>query len=106
MADDVEADPTVDQHVMQPHVGDDGDSDEWQYAGPRHVIGAVGCPEGYGGTLPPLMGSRLQDPRDFTSLQEASSQLPPYIKYIFLWWSSSLESESPERTSFGICSGD
>jgi hypothetical protein len=63
MADDVEVGPTVDQHVVQPYVGDDGGGDERQYAGPRHVIGAVRCPEGDGGTPPSLMRSRLWDAR-------------------------------------------
>ena len=45
VADDVEPSPTIDQHMMQLHVGDDRGGDEWQYAGPCHVVGAVGCPE-------------------------------------------------------------
>jgi hypothetical protein len=62
MADDVEACPVVNQHMVQSHVGDDRDSDEWQYAGPCHVVGAVGCPEGDGGASPSLMWGSLRDP--------------------------------------------
>jgi hypothetical protein len=62
MVDDVEACPTVNQHMVQPHVGDDRGDDEWQYAGPCHVVGAVGCPEGDGGAPPSLMWGSLRDP--------------------------------------------
>jgi hypothetical protein len=62
MADDVEACPVVNQHMVQPHVGDDRGGDEWQYAGPCHVVGAVRCPEGDGGASPSLMWGSLQDP--------------------------------------------
>jgi hypothetical protein len=45
--------------------------------------------------------------RDLTLLREMSSQLPPYITYSFLRRSpSSLESESPVKTSFRSPSGD
>jgi hypothetical protein len=45
--------------------------------------------------------------RDFTFLQEVSSQLLPYITYSFLRWSlSSPELESPVRMSLSTCSGD
>jgi hypothetical protein len=29
MADDVEPNPTINQNMVQPHVGDDRGSDEW-----------------------------------------------------------------------------
>jgi hypothetical protein len=64
MVDDIEVSPSVNQHVVQPHVGDNRGGDEWQYAGPRHVVGAVGCPEGDGGAPPPLVWSSFGDPRD------------------------------------------
>jgi hypothetical protein len=109
MADDVEACPTVNQHMVQSHVGDDRGDDEWQYAGPCHVLGAVGCPEGDGGAPPALMGAALGTPgvtdmtsrhRDLTFLREVSSELPPYMTYNFLWRSlSSPELESPVKTS-------
>jgi hypothetical protein len=62
MADDVEACTAVNQHMVQSHVGDDGSGDERQYAGPRHVVRAVGRPEGDGGAPPSLVGSSLRDP--------------------------------------------
>jgi hypothetical protein len=55
MANDVEACPAINQHMVQPHVGDDRGGDEWQYTGPCHVVGAVKCPEGDGGASPSLM---------------------------------------------------
>jgi hypothetical protein len=64
MADDIEAGPSVDQHVVQPHVGDNRGGDERQYVGPRHVVGAVGCPKGDGGAPPPLVWSSFGDPWD------------------------------------------
>jgi hypothetical protein len=62
VADDVEPSPTVDQNMMQLDVGNERGGDEWQYAGPCHVLGAVGCPEGYSGAPPPLVRGRLRDP--------------------------------------------
>jgi hypothetical protein len=45
--------------------------------------------------------------KDLTLLREVSSELPPYITYSFLRWSSpSLESESPVETSFRHPSSD
>jgi hypothetical protein len=64
VADDVEPSPTVDQNMMQLDVGNDRGGDERQYAGPCHVLGTVGCPEGDSGTPPPLMWSSLRDPWD------------------------------------------
>jgi hypothetical protein len=48
--------------MVQPHVGDDRGGDEWQYAGPCHVVEAVGCPEGDGDASPSLMWGSLRDP--------------------------------------------
>ena len=36
---------------------------ERQYIGPYHIVGAIRCPEGDGGTPPLLMGCRLWGPR-------------------------------------------
>jgi hypothetical protein len=60
--DDVEPSPAVDQNVVQLDVGNDRGDDERQYAGPCHVVGAVGCPEGDSGAPPPLVWGHLQDP--------------------------------------------
>jgi hypothetical protein len=116
VADDVEPSPTVDQNMMQLDVGNDRGGDERQYAGPCHVLGAVGCPEGDSGAPPPLVWGCLRDPwvpdrtsrrRDLRFLQEVSSQLSSYITYSFLRRSlSSLESESPVRMSLRTSSGD
>jgi hypothetical protein len=65
MADDVEACPAVNQHMVQSHVGDGRGGDEWQYAGPCHVIGAVGRPKGDDGASPLLVGSSLRDPSSY-----------------------------------------
>jgi hypothetical protein len=62
IADDVEACPSVNQNMVQSHVGDDRGGDEWQYAGPCHVVGAVECPKGDGGAPPSLMWGSLRDP--------------------------------------------
>jgi hypothetical protein len=62
MADDVEECTAVNQHMVQPHVGDDRGGDEWQYASPCHVVRAVGCPEGDGGAPLSLMWGCLRDP--------------------------------------------
>jgi hypothetical protein len=64
MADDIEAGPSVDQHVMWPHVGDNRGSHERQHAGPRHIVGTVGCPKGDGGAPPLLVWSGFGDPWD------------------------------------------
>jgi hypothetical protein len=61
MADDVEACPAVNQHMVQSHVGDDRGGDEWQYAGPCHVVEAVRCPKGDGGAPPLLIWGNLRD---------------------------------------------
>jgi hypothetical protein len=116
MADDVEAYSTVNQHMVQSHVGDDRSSDEWQYADPCHVVRAVGCPKGDGGAPPSLVGAAFRTPRvtdrnswcrDLTFLWEVSSQLPLYMTYNFLQQSlSSPESESSVRTSLRSSSGD
>jgi hypothetical protein len=116
MADDVEACPAVNQHMVQSHVGDDRGDDEWQYAGPCHVIGAVGRPKGDDGASPSLVGSSLRDPWSYrqgltaqglTFLREVSFQLPPYMMYNFLRRSlSSPESESLAKTSLRSPSGD
>jgi hypothetical protein len=55
----------------------------------------------------PGTAERTSHHRDLTLLREMSSQLPPYIMYSFLRWSpSSLESESPVKTSLRSPSGD
>jgi hypothetical protein len=72
MADDVEACPAVNQHMVQSHVSDDRGGDERQYAGPCHVIGAVGRPEGDDGAPPSLVGSSLRDPWSYR--QDLKSQ--------------------------------
>jgi hypothetical protein len=64
VADDIEPSPTVNQDMMQLHVGNDRGGNERQYTGPCHVVGAVGCPEGDSGAPPSLMWSSLRDPRD------------------------------------------
>jgi hypothetical protein len=62
VADDVEPSPTVDQNMMQLDVGNDRGGDERQYAGPCHVLGAVGCPEGDSGASPSLVWGCPRDP--------------------------------------------
>ena len=116
MADDVEACSAVNQDMVQSHVGDDRSGDEWQYAGPCHVVEAVGCPEEDGGAPPSLLGAAFGTPgvidrisrrKDLTFLREVSSQLSPYMTYNFLRRSlSSPESESSVRTSLRSPSGD
>jgi hypothetical protein len=64
MTDDVEAGPSIDQNMVQPHVGDDRGGDERQYTSPCHVVRAVGCPKGDGDAPLPLMWGSLWDPRD------------------------------------------
>jgi hypothetical protein len=46
---------------MQLDVGNDRGGDERQYAGPCHVLDAVGCPEGDSGGTPPLVWGYLRD---------------------------------------------
>jgi hypothetical protein len=62
VAGDVEPSPIVDHDVMQLDVGNDRGGDERQYAGPCHVLGAVGCLEGDSGAPPPLVWGCLRDP--------------------------------------------
>jgi hypothetical protein len=47
---------------MQLDVGNDRGGDERQYAGPCHVLGAVGCLEGDSGAPPPLVWGCPRDP--------------------------------------------
>jgi hypothetical protein len=48
---DAEASTSVNRHMVEPDVGNGGDGDEWQHPSPRHVLRAVGRPEGDGGAV-------------------------------------------------------
>jgi hypothetical protein len=77
IADDTEASASIDQHVVEPDVGNGGSSltcegqhlfrmgcrDKRQHPSVCHVLRAVRRPEGDGSALPPLVGRHLWCPR-------------------------------------------
>jgi hypothetical protein len=116
MADDVEVCPTVDQHMAQPHVGDDRAVMSGSIPTPAILLRQSDAPKEMVVLLHRWCGAAFGTPgvadrtsrrRDLTFLWEVSSQLPPYMMYSFLrQLLSLLESESPVKTSFRTPSGD